>query len=153
MTARAQRLHETGDAQIAELIERLASAGQAALVRPCPRREKLGDGTVGGVAAHIAGNYLRIARFVTSGGESDAGERAGQHAAAASIELDDLLARLGAARNALAAIAQLTDEQLDAVPPASAMKFTDGERTREQILTRLLNHQRHQLDAVAAGLS
>jgi hypothetical protein len=33
------------------------------------------------------------------------------------------------------------------------MKFCDGQRTLEQILTSLLNHQSHQLDALRAALA
>ena len=33
------------------------------------------------------------------------------------------------------------------------MKFADGERTLEQIVASLLKHQRHQVAALAAGLS
>ncbi|MDQ6803445.1 MAG: hypothetical protein M3065_00440 [Actinomycetota bacterium] len=61
-------------------------------------------------------------------------------------------ARAGA-RAAGPALGDLTDEQLDTVPPASDMKFCDGQRTLEQILTNLLNHQSHQLVALKAAMS
>jgi hypothetical protein len=91
-------------------------------------------------------------------GFRDGGEqhRPGQHGEgcrASEVELDVLLVRLAAARDALATIGQLSDEQMDSVPPAGEMKFADGERTLEQIVASLLEHQRHQVAALAAGLS
>ena len=64
MTERAHELSATVDRQIAELIDLLGALDQAALRRPCPGREKLGDGTVGAAARHTADNYQRIAAFV-----------------------------------------------------------------------------------------
>jgi hypothetical protein len=156
MSLRARQLHQTADGQIAELGERLSTAGERGLSRPCPGRARLGDGTVGAVAAHTTDNYHRIARFVS--GLRDDGEqhKRSQHSEqhrASEIELDVLLARLAAARDALATIELLSDEQIDSVPPAGEMKFADGERTLEQIIASLLKHQRHQVDALAAALS
>ena len=64
MTERAQKLSATADRQIGELIGLLSTLDQAALDRPCPGREKLGDGTIGAAARHTADNYQRIAAFV-----------------------------------------------------------------------------------------
>jgi hypothetical protein len=64
MTERGQQLHATIDQQIAELIDLISTLDEAALRRPCPGREKLGDGTVGASARHTADNYQRIAGFV-----------------------------------------------------------------------------------------
>jgi hypothetical protein len=156
MSPRAQQLQETADRQIAELAERLSAAGEPGLARFCPGRARLGDGTVGAVAAHTTDNYHRIGRFVAA--LRDAGEQhqPGHHGEgyrASEVELDVLLARLLSARDALATIGQLSDEQMDSVPPAGEMKFADGERTLEQIIASLLKHQRHQVDALAAALS
>jgi hypothetical protein len=60
----AERLHATGDAQIAELIALISTVDEAALRLPCPGRQKLGDGTVGASVRHTAENYQRIAGFV-----------------------------------------------------------------------------------------
>jgi hypothetical protein len=156
MSLRAQQLHRTADGQIAELAERLSTAAERDLTRPCPGRARLGDGTVGAVAEHTTDNYHRIARFVSTlraGGEQLQPGQHGEGYRASEIELDVLLARLAAARDALATIGQLSDEQMDSVPPAGEMRFADGERTLEQIVASLLKHQRHQVDALAAGLS
>jgi hypothetical protein len=154
MSPRAQHLHDTADRQIAELAEILSAAGEAGLTRPCPARGKLGDGTVAAVAAHTTDNYGRIARFLT--GTADAGGQSGEHGnglGASEVELDALLGRLATARDAFAAIRPLDDEALDAVAPAGGIRFADGERTLEQVITSLLKHQRHQVDAVAAALT
>ena len=156
MSPRAQQLHETADRQIAELAARLSAAGQPGLARPCAGRERLGDGTVGAVAAHTTDNYHRIGRFVSALGGAGEQHHAVQHGEedrASDVELDVLLVRLLSARDALATIAQLSNEQMDSVPPAGEMKFADGERTLEQIIASLLKHQRHQVDALAAALS
>jgi hypothetical protein len=155
MSTSAQ-LHESADRQIVQLIEYLNRARGADLTRPCPGRARLGDGTVGAVAAHTADNYLRIADFVSGRGAGGGDHPPGQHGEryrAREIELEALLGCLAAARDAIAKISRLSDEQLDSVPPAGSMKFADGERTLQQILANLLKHQRRQVDAVAAALS
>jgi DinB superfamily len=145
--ARAAALFATATDQISELIDLLATQGDAVLMLPCPGRRKLGDGTVGATAAHTAASYHRIAAFLEDTADADGGEHRGP-----SPDRDDLLEQLSSARQALASLAQLTDEQLDVVPAASEMRFCDGRRTLEQILSSLLKHQRHQIDAVKAAI-
>jgi hypothetical protein len=141
--------------QISELIGVLSTRGDAALTLPCPGRGRLGDGTVGATAAHTADSYRRIAAFVEATVDGQGGHaldgRASEHGAE-NITLEDLLARLSGARDALALLAEVTDERLDLVPAASKMKFCDGRRTLEQILSSLLKHQRHQVDAIRAAV-
>jgi hypothetical protein len=156
VTERAHHLAETADRQIADLAERLSAAGDEGLRRPCPGRAKLGDATVGAVAAHTTDNYCRIAGYVAAIRAGDEPRHPAQHGPAAhahKVALDVLLVRLAAVRDGLATIGQLTDEQLNAVPTAGGMKFADGERTLEQIILSLLKHQDHQVAAIAAGLS
>jgi hypothetical protein len=157
-------LQRTADAQNAELIELLSTRGQVVLGFPCPGREKLGDGTVAACASHTADNYQRIARFLqgqsdgrhhrigrTLHGQGDDEHRSGY--TAEDIDLPALLDRLFAGWAALGALANLTDGQFDTVSPASEMKFCDGQRTLEQVVTNLLNHQSHQLDALESAIS
>lgn len=59
-----------------------------------------------------------------------------------------VIALLSSARDGLAQIAALTDSQLDAIPPEGSFRFCDGQRTLEEVITCLLTHQRHQLDAI-----
>jgi hypothetical protein len=156
MGERGTRLAGTTDRQISELIGLLAAAGGTALNLPCPGRQRLGDGTVGAIASHTADGYHRIAAFLeTTVEESHGGHAPGGHGAgysAANVHLGDVLARLLAAKGALALLADLSDEQLDVVPSAGDMKFCDGQRTLERVVTSLLKHQRHQIDAVTTAL-
>lgn len=164
MNERSTQLQETANRQIDELIGLISARGDAALRLPCPGREKLGDGTIAACAMHTADNYHRIAGFVQ-------GERGGGHARigklphrnsedkhhddyrADNIDLPALHDRLSAGRAALRVLADLTDDQLDTVPPASDMKFCDGQRTVQQIVTNLLNHQNHHLDALRTAIA
>jgi len=182
MSDRGAQLMQAADSQITELTALLGARDEAALSLPCPGREKLGDGTVAACAAHTAGNYLRIAAFIAGEDHEDhapvthgpgrrdphripsflrgrrhaAGHDASRHSAppgAGDVDRRSLLDRLSAARDAFAPLANLTDEQLDTVPAASDMRFCDGQRTLEQIVTSLLNHQSHQVAALRAALA
>jgi hypothetical protein len=79
MTERGTHLHTTADAQIAELIDLLSTPDEAALRRPCPGREKLGDGTIGASARHTADNYQRIAAFVQTSDRMSGAHAPSQH--------------------------------------------------------------------------
>jgi hypothetical protein len=155
-STRAATLHARAAGQVAELTALLSTQDDATLTLPCPGRGKLGDGTVGAVAKHTADNYRRIAEFVQATTSGEAMHSAGDHAQHSShlraqdAQVDDLRHRLAAADEALAPIATLSDDQLDAVPPESHMKFCDGERTLEEVVASLLKHQRHQIDALKA---
>ena len=48
--------------------------------------------------------------------------------------------QLSASRATLGRIAELTDAQLDAIPPDGSFRFCDGQRTLEQVLASLLKH-------------
>jgi len=164
MNERGTQLKETANSPISELIDLISARGDGALRLPCPSREKLGDGTVAACAMHTADNYHRIAGFLQ-------GQRGGGHTRIAkflhrhgedkhqdnyradNIDLPALLDRLSAGRAALSVLADLTEAQLDTVPPASEMKFCDGQRTLQQIVTNLLNHQSHQLEALRTAIT
>src|ERR1039458_8632903 len=79
MTERGKQLHATTDAQIAELIDLISTLDEAALRRPLPGREKLGDGTVGASAQHTADNYQRIAAFVPTSDRMSGAHGPAQH--------------------------------------------------------------------------
>jgi hypothetical protein len=152
----AGRALAMADEQIAELVRVLSSAGEAGLRRPCPGREKLGDGTVGAVAMHTAENYTRISSFLRATIDGRPKEHLGAHhpgAMTGDVSLDDLLARLRRARRDLEVLTQLSDEELEDVPTASEIRFVDGRRTRGAILVAVLRHQQHQVDAIAAALA
>jgi hypothetical protein len=164
MNERATQLQETANAQIDELIAVVSARGDGALRLPCSGREKLGDGTVAACAMHTADNYHRIAAFLQGqrgGGHTRIGKflhRHGEHEhqdnyRADDIDLPALLDRLSSGRAALGMLADLTDAELETVPPANEMKFCDGQRTLQQVVTNLLNHQNHQLDALKAAIT
>jgi hypothetical protein len=149
MSERGIQLQEMANRQIAALIDLFSTRGDAILSLPCPGREKLGDGSVAACASHTADSYDRIAGFVD-------GRAAGVHGGeylTEDVDRQDLLGRLSAAGLALNTLADLTDEQLDAVPAARGMKFCDGHRTLERILTNLLRHQGHSVDALKASVA
>jgi len=180
MSERGTQLHQLADGQLCELIDLLSTRDETALRLPCPGREKLGDGTVAACASHTAENYLRIAAFLRGEDHQPAahGDRGrGRHrvpsflrrtrghqgghdrhghsapSGAEDVDREGLLERLSAGRDALGLLADLTDVQLDAVPPAGDMKFCDGQRTLDQVVANLLNHQSHQIDALKAALT
>jgi hypothetical protein len=155
MSVRARQLYVTAESQIAALAVRLSQAGAPRLSEPCPGRQKLGDGTIGTVAAHTAENYHRIASFIAGTRDDHMPHVPPQHHRhrASEADFDALLARLESARRALALINQLGDERLDSVPPAGEIKFADGQRTLEQVVASLLKHQRHQVDSITAALT
>jgi hypothetical protein len=149
MSERGIHLMKVADGQISDLIALLSSADEAALSSPCPGREKLGDGTIAACALHTADSYLRIARFVR--GEGQDGHGRGYRSPDADLE--SLLTQLSAARSALEILADQTGEQLEAVPLSGEMKFCDGQRTLEQIIAKLLQHQRHSVDVLKRAVS
>jgi hypothetical protein len=61
--------------------------------------------------------------------------------------------RLLIARSDLTRIARLTDHQLDTIPPKESFRFCDGQRTLEQVLAGLLNHQASQVQALRIALA
>ena len=167
---------QTADEQISDLIALLGAADEAALRAPCAGREKLGDGTVAAIAMHAADNYHRIAEYLIATTEPRSHTPPRRHhipsfrgahsprggadhgAGGAAYRADDidsrrLLERLATARARLTRLAELSDERLAAVPPAGDIRFADGERTLEQIVAGLLNHQRHQCEALAVALA
>jgi hypothetical protein len=179
MSERATQLFQIAEGQLSELIELISTRNEAALNLPCPARKKLGDGTVAACASHTAENYLRVAAFLRGEDHSTVAhsqETRGSHRipsflrarshgrshtdsthsaphGAENVDRPGLLDRLSAGRDALGLLAELTDAQLDAVPPAGDMKFCDGQRTLDQVVANLLNHQSHQLDALRAALT
>ena len=160
MRERGSQLRETADRQISRLIGLVSQVDETALALPCPGREKLGDGTVGALASHTADSYLRIAAFLARGHtpppHADSGHNDGTHDRgykAGNVALAGLIERLSAGREALSLLADLTDDQLDTVPPAGSFRFCDGQRTLAEVISGLLKHQGHQIDAVNSVLT
>jgi hypothetical protein len=180
MSERGTQLLDTADGQISELIDLLSARGEAFLSLRCPGRENLGDGTVAALASHTADSYLRIAGFLqatsrvravrpgrhriprlfrarghTPPRQAEGGHDAGTHDGdytAENVDVPGVLERLSAGRDALSLLTDLPDEQLDTAPATGSFRFCDGQRTLEQVVTSLLNHQGHQIDAMKAAV-
>ena len=105
--------------------------------------------------AHRMRRALRIVGHRPPHTGHGSGGDPGRHDAPYTADNADLTAvieQLGTTRDALSRAAELTDTQLDAIPPAGSFRFADGKRTVEQVLAGLLKHQRHQLDALKAAI-
>jgi hypothetical protein len=177
MNERAARLFNQAEGQILALDTLLARIDESALGLPC--REKLGDGTVGAMSIFIADNYVRIAEFLQKASSQapatpsghripkwpthrppqhrDASGRDQPHTAddtyTGPFQLRAIIERLAVARRRIQTLADLTDAQLDSIPPSGAMRFADGKRTLERVITGMLTHQASQRDAVEAALA
>jgi hypothetical protein len=100
--------------------------------------------------AHRTPRFLRALRHAPQDHGAH-GPAARQHEADYTADKFDrraILEQLSASRQDFARVAKLTDTQLDAIPPKDSFRFCDGQRTLDQVLTSLLRHQRHQLDAL-----
>jgi len=111
-----------------------------------------------GPAQHGGHRMPRFLRAIGHGpsdhAEHDPG--AGQHDGgytADTIDVDAVVAQLSPSRATLGRLAELTDGQLDQVPPDGSFRFCDGQRTFEQVLASLLKHQAHQLDALRSAVA
>ena len=101
-----------------------------------------------GIASH------RVPRFLRSVGHRPPDHGAGQDQYTAdTVDVAGMLDQLSATRTTLGRLAELTDRQLDAIPPNGSFRFCDGRRTLEQVLASLLKHQGHQIDALTAVIA
>ena len=135
-------------AHTAENYQRIATfiaAGASTPAGHSPRRHD----------RHRMPGWLRSLRHAAPGDGHD-GPGAGGHAdrfTGENARPAEIVERLEAARGELSRIAQLTDAQLDGVPPKDSFRFCDGERTLEQVIAGLLKHQGHQIQALQAALT
>jgi hypothetical protein len=105
------------------------------------------------------GNGRRVPGFIKALGHRprdhvQRGHGSGPHDdqyTADNADLGALLEQLSASREALGRMAELTDSQLDVIPPDGSFRFCDGQRTLEHVLASLLKHQSHQLDSLKAA--
>jgi hypothetical protein len=70
-----------------------------------------------------------------------------------TIDVGAVVEQLSASRATLGRIAELTAPQLEAIPPDGSFRFSDGQRTLEQVLAGLLKHQAHQIEALRSALA
>jgi hypothetical protein len=161
VSERATNLHRAANRQIGELLQLLSTRDAHALGLPCPRREKLGDGTIGATAQHVLDVYHRLARFIDAQRAAPRAPPPSPHDAhthapsaqgdRARLHPEELLQQLSATASALGSLAELTDEQLNTIPPAGSFRFCDGRRTLEQVIASVLNHQDHHIAALMAA--
>jgi hypothetical protein len=142
-----------GDGTVAAATAHTADNYQriAAFVQTSDRISEAHEPTQHG-AHRIPRFLLALAHQPADHGEH--GPAAGQHEdqyTADTINLTGVAQQLSASRDTLRKIAELTDSQLDAIPPKDSFRFCDGQRTHEQVLASLLKHQSHQLDALKAA--
>ena len=92
--------------------------------------------------------------FLRSVGHRPPDHGAGQDQYTAdTVDVAGMLDQLSATRTTLGRLAELTDRQLDAIPPNGSFRFCDGRRTLEHVLASLLKHQGHQIDALTAVIA
>jgi hypothetical protein len=105
---------------------------------------------------HRAHRIPRLLRALGHGPADHArhGPGAGEHDdpySADNIDPGAVVDQLSSSRTTLGRIAELTDSQLDVIPPKDSFRFCDGQRSFGQVLASLLKHQGHQLDALTAA--
>jgi len=147
MGERGTRLMEKANGQLSEIIEFFGTLDEADLRKPCAdesAEHSAGD-TVGAVAAHMAEGYHHLGRFLQAAGyvpgQPAAGNNHGHDHGHAPEALPGIRDRLTAGKVPLGLLADLTDEQLDSVPPAGSSRFSDGRRTLEQVIDAVIAHQ------------
>jgi hypothetical protein len=155
MSERGTRLMAKADRQLSEMIEFFGTLEEADLHKPCPdesAEDSAGD-TVGAVAAHMAQGYHFLGKFLQAEGyvpgSPPTGNRKGRghryrpgHGRTfPPAALPDVVDRLTAGKAPIGLLADLTDEQLDSVPPAGSSRFSDGSRTLEQVIDEVIAHQ------------
>ena len=155
MSERGTRLMAKADRQLSEMIEFFGTLDETDLRKPCPdegAEDSAGD-TVGTVAAHMAQGYHFLGKFLQAEGyvpgSPPTGNRKGRghryrpgHGRTfPPAALPDVVDRLTAGKAPIGLLADLTDEQLDSVPPAGSSRFSDGSRTLEQVIDEVIAHQ------------
>ncbi len=162
MTQRAEHVAAAAYQQIEQLLSFVKDQTPETLKRPCPGRQKLGDGSLGAFLSHMTDNYQRIADFAAGHGQQvpghdplagahkmprflkALGHRRPDHAgaySAGSADPQEIATRLIVARGLLTQISALTEQQLDTVPAEGSFRFCDGKRNLEEVLRALLKHQ------------
>ncbi len=159
MSERGTQLMAKADGQLSEMIEFFGTLDEADLRKPCPddsAEDRAGD-TVGTVAAHMAQGYHFLGKFLqaegyvpgspATGNRRGRGHRyrPGHGRTFPPAALPDVVDRLTGAKAPIGLLADLTDEQLDSVPPAGSSRFSDGSRTLEQVIDEVIAHQAAQL--------
>lgn len=162
MSRRGAELTEKVVRQIDDIADFFVTLSQADLAKPRPPGEAsrksghvAGGRTLGDAAAHIAEGYHFILRFLRSAGYVSGAPVGGSiHGRGPAPIPSELRKRLAEAKTEVGIIADLTDEQLDSVPPPKSSRFSDGRRTLEQLIEKCIGHQaQHLIDLKGAVAS
>ncbi len=152
---RGTELMRKASRQLDEMAEFFGTLNDADLRKPCPD-DDTGDSdgdTVGAVAAHMAQGYHFLGKFLQAdgyvlgspamGNRKGRGHRyrPGHGRTFPPAALPDVVDRLTGGKAPIGLLADLTDEQLDSVPPAGSSRFSDGSRTLEQVIDEVIAHQ------------
>ena len=155
MSERGTRLMAKADSQLSEMIEFFGTLNEVDLHKPYPdesTEDSAGD-TVGAVAAHMAQGYHFLGKFLqadgyvpgspATGNRKGCGHRyrPGHGRTFPPAALPAVVDRLTAGKAPIGLLADLTDEQLDSVPPVGSSRFSDGSRTLEQVIDEVIAHQ------------
>lgn len=155
MSERGTRLMAKADGQLSEMIEFFGTLNEVDLHKPYPdesTEDSAGD-TVGAVAAHMAQGYHFLGKLLqadgyvlgspVTGNRKGSGHRyrPGHGRTLPPAALSDVVDRLTAGKTPIGLLADLTDEQLDSVPPAGSSRFSDGSWTLEQVIDEVIAHQ------------
>ena len=156
MNEQAMMLMERVRQQLDQAAAVFAAAHDMDLAKPCSDEEDEPTSTVAAAAAHLAGGYHRLGRFLYSARYVAAVPTADPHldhrGTPGPAAIADVLTQLGSVREPVALLGELTDEQLHSVP-AKANRFADGRRTLRQVIDEMTAHQAAHLAAVKQALA
>jgi len=161
MSARGEALMNKVTRQIEDIAQVFATLSDSDLSRPRSTgedsdrtRHAAKGNSVGDAAAHIAEGYHFIARFLRSAGYVSGAPAGGSiHGRAPAPDLPALRKRLDQAKTEVGVIADLTDEQLESVPPARSSRFSNGRRSLEQVIEEAITHQAQHLADLKAAVA
>jgi hypothetical protein len=137
------------------MIESFATLNEVDLYNTYPdesAEDSVGD-TVGAVAAHMTQGYHFLGKFLqangyvpgspATGNRKGRGHRyrPGHRRTLPPAALPGVVDRLTARKAPIDLLVDLTDEQLDSVPPAGSSQFSDGSRTLEQVIDKVIAYQ------------
>lgn len=143
MSERGTDLKRRVDRQMDDIAAAFANLGEADLTKPDLKRK---GRTVADAAAHIAEGYHFLVRFLWSAGYVPGGSAGGHgHERPTALSLPELRQRLDDGRIEISVIADLTDQQLDSVPPPKSSRFSDGRRSLELAIEEVIAHQTQHL--------
>jgi hypothetical protein len=156
VSPRSDSLADRIETRSRELTSFLTGLGEADLRAPT---EDPGGRSAGEVVAHLGEGYHEVLAWLgraaqdPSGAADTAPAGDGHHDHGGPVDVPAVVHELehGGVRWA-ALVRGFTDGQLDRVPPATP-GYTDGQRTLEQIVTSMLEHQEAHLNSIRRAVA